>query len=69
MRKGFGIEMHRQNIQQKNCQFVEQWDCEWLSFYETDASFKICLGGDNIYKCPVREEQFMQKFTLGASLD
>ena len=43
-------EMRRDYIQQKDYHIVEMWECEWWSFYKTDASVKSQLPENLPYR-------------------
>ena len=57
-------EMRRDYIQQKGYEIVEMWECEWWSFYKTDAPVKSCLRANFPYKRPLSEEQLLQQIIV-----
>ena len=57
--------MRRDYIQQNSYQIVEMWECEWWSLYKTDASVNSHLRENFPYKCPLSEEQLLQRIIDG----
>ena len=57
--------MRKKYIQQKGYKFIEMWECEWWSFFKTDAPVKSYLRANFPYKRPLSEEQLLQGITVG----
>ena len=57
--------MRKDYIQQKGYKIIEMWECEWCSFYKTDASVKSYLRANFPYKRPLSEEQLSQRIIDG----
>ena len=58
-------QMRRDYIQQKGCEIVEMWECEWWRLYKTVAPVKRCLRANSPYKRPLSEEQLLQRIIDG----
>ena len=61
MKKRQQDEMRRDYIQQKDCQIVKMWECEWWSLYRTDESIKSYLRKSFPFRCPLSAEGLMQR--------
>ena len=56
MKKRQQDQMRRAYTQQKGYQNVEKWECEWCSFYKTNASDKSDLRKNFPYRRSLSEE-------------
>ena len=58
-------EMRKQYIEEKGCNAVEMWECEWWKLYKTYVSVKEHLREHFPYKRPLLQEQFLDKIKSG----
>ena len=58
-------QMRKENIQEKGCNVVEMWECEWWNLYKMTTCVKEHLIKSFAYKRPLREESLLEHIRSG----